>query len=422
MDHAGLSRGGVVRAIMQHTFQSPRMSTSALSSRNYLIYLTGSTISLHGLWIYRVALGWYAWQLTGSEFWVGIVAFTQFAPSVVFGPLFGVIVDRIDRRVASIIINSLGTVNMLTLGALTASGYVDIYVLAASSLVQGALDGAHTPVRMTIVPNIVTREQLQSAIASNSISFNVSRFIGPAIAGFIIANWGVAVAFATNGLSYLGVVAAVSVIEIRSQAPHDARTSDVWAELLHGIRYVVHHHTIRGLLIVIAVASVFARGALEMMPAFADEVFARGAAGLAVLTAAIGAGAIATGLVLARHTQWLTSRVIKMTVVLAGALIVVFASSSSFWVAVVVATLLGIVLSLGGVGSQILIQTHVDEHVRGRVSSLWGMIAFGGTAIGGILVGSAASAFGLQLTVVVTGALCGGVALLAPIRRKSSGV
>lgn len=398
------------------------MSTSALSSRSYLIYLTGSTISLHGLWIYRVALGWFAWQLTGSEFWVGIVAFTQFAPSVLFGPLFGVIVDRVDRRAASIIINSLGTVNMLTLGALTALGYVDIYVLAASSLVQGALDGAHTPVRMTIVPNIVTREQLQSAIASNSISFNVSRFVGPAIAGFIIATWGVAVAFAINGLTYLGVVAAVTVIDIRSLPHRDTHTSDVWAELLDGIRYVVRHHTIRGLLIVVAVASVFARGALEMMPAFADEVFARGAAGLAVLTAAIGAGAIATGLVLARHTQWLDSRLIKSTVAAAGVLIIGFASIDSFWVAVALATLLGIVLSLGGVGSQILIQMHVEEHIRGRVSSLWGMIAFGGTAVGSILVGSAATAFGLQITVIVTGALCAAAAVLAPVKSKSSDV
>ena len=74
------------------------MSSSALSSRNFLIYLVGSTISLHGLWIYRVALGWFAWQISGSEFWVGVVAFTQFAPAVIFGPVFGVLADRFDRR------------------------------------------------------------------------------------------------------------------------------------------------------------------------------------------------------------------------------------------------------------------------------------------------------------------------------------
>jgi MFS family permease len=115
------------------------MSNSALSSRNFLIYLIGNTVSLHGLWVYRVALGWFAWQMTGSEFWVGLVAFTQFAPAVVFGPIFGVLADRFDRRRASIIVNVLGTINMLSLGALAWFGHVDIYVLTTQSLIQGRL-------------------------------------------------------------------------------------------------------------------------------------------------------------------------------------------------------------------------------------------------------------------------------------------
>jgi len=151
------------------------MNNSALSNRSFLIYLIGSTVSLHGLWIYRVALGWFTWELTGSEFWVGFVAFTQFAPAVLFGPLFGVLADRVDRRKASIIINSLSALNMVLLGVLVWFGLVDIVVLTTQSLVQGALDGAHTPVRMTLVPNLVEKTQLQSAIASASISFNVSR-------------------------------------------------------------------------------------------------------------------------------------------------------------------------------------------------------------------------------------------------------
>ena len=179
------------------------MNNSALSNRSFLIYLVGSTVSLHGLWIYRVALGWFTWELTGSEFWVGFVAFTQFAPAVVFGPLFGVLADRFDRRKASILINSLSAINMLVLGILAWFNLVDIVVLTAQSLIQGALDGAHTPIRMTLVPNIVEKRQLQSAIASASISFNVSRFIGPAIAGLIIATAGVSAAFAINSISYL---------------------------------------------------------------------------------------------------------------------------------------------------------------------------------------------------------------------------
>lgn len=387
-------------------------SSSALSSRNFLIYLIGSTVSLHGLWIYRVTLGWFTWQLTGSEFWVGIVSFTQFAPAVFFGPLFGVIADRVDRRKASIVINACSSANMLLLATLAALGQVDIIVLTALSLAQGALDGAHTPVRMTLVPNLVSREQLPSAIASTSISFNVSRFIGPAIAGVVIATLGVSVAFALNGISYLAIVAAVFFVRLRLTRSHDKQPGDVWSELVEGVRYVRSHRTIRGLLLLIAIGSVFARGALEMMPAIADAILDRGSTGLAILTSVLGVGAVATGLVLARSTAWLNIGIVRLSVVLAGFLIVAFAMNTTFWLAVTIATILGVLLSMGGVGSQILLQSLVDEEVRGRVSSLWGMIAFGGTAFGGLIVGFASATFGLQVTVVAAGLLCGVAALI----------
>ncbi len=388
-------------------------NSSALSSRNFIIYLIGSTVSLHGLWIYRVALGWFAWQLSGSEFWVGVVAFTQFAPAVIFGPLFGVLADRVDRRKASILINLGSTLNMLLLGTLAALDLVNILVLSMLSLMQGCLDGAHTPVRMTLVPNLVNREQMQSAIASTSISFNVSRFVGPAIAGLIIATAGVSAAFAINGISYLAIVAAVFFVELRPVASRERKPGDLWSELLDGVRYVRTHNAIRGLLIMIAVASVFGRGALEMLPAFADAILARGSSGLAILTSAVGVGAVITGLVLSRSTLWLNIGVIRASVVVAGGLIIVFGVNTTFWIAVPIITLLGVIMSLGGVGSQILLQSLVEEEVRGRVSSIWGMIAFGGTALGGLVVGSASAAFGLQPTVMLAGLLCA-VAVMIP--------
>ena len=388
------------------------MSSSALSNRNFLLYLAGSTVSLHGLWVYRVALGWFAWQLTGSELWVGIVAFTQFAPAVVFGPLFGVLADRFDRRKASILINTGSVLNMLVLSSLTFLGKVDISVLAATSFVQGVLDGAHTPVRMSLVPGLVNREQLQSAIASASISFNVSRFVGPAIAGFVIAGWGVGTAFAVNSVSYLAIVGAVLLVTVRPRTERSKTPGNLWSELMDGVRYTLSHPTIRALLITVAMASVLCRGALEMLPAFADVVYDGGASALAILTSAVGAGSIATGLVLARNTAWLSAGVIRVSVIIAGLLIVVFGANNQFWIAIPTIVLLGVSLSLVGVGSQILIQTLVDDDIRGRVSSLWGMIAFGGTAFGSLIVGSASSAYGLQLTVMITGLLCAGIAIL----------
>jgi MFS family permease len=396
------------------------MNNSALSSRYYRIYLAGNIVSLHGLWIYRVALGWFAWQLTGSELWIGIVAFTQFAPAVVFGPVFGVLADRFDRRRASLLINSISVGNMLLLAYLVYLGMVDIHTLTALSLMQGVLDGAHMPVRMSVVPNLVTKKQLQSAIALTSISFNVSRFVGPAFAGIIIVKFGIAAAFFANGISYLSLIAAMLVIRLNPASDRKRAQKHPWLELKDGVRYVLHHESIRAVLIIIALASVFGRGALEMMPAFADAVYQRGSAGLAILTSAIGAGAIATGLVLSRGTTWLNVNVVRTAAGSGGILTAALGLPLHFNVAVAIVTSIGIVLSICGVGSQILIQTLVDDGVRGRVSSIWGMVAFGGTAIGGLLVGSAASLWGLQNSVMVTGIVCSvAVALSAKLAKQS---
>lgn len=382
------------------------MRTSALGNRNYLIYFIGNTVSLHGLWVYRVALGWLAWQLTSSEFWVGAVAFTQFAPAVLFGPIFGVLADRFDRRAASLLINTMSTLNMFLLALLTLLGKTDIYVLCLLAMMQGILDGAHMPVRMSLVPNLVRRSQLQSALATNSISFNLSRFIGPAIAGLLIATLGVASAFAFNALSYVAILAALLLVELRPSGHAREARSDVWREMKVGIGYVLRHREIRPLLAVIAVASVLGRGPLEMLPAFADAVFGRGSSGLAVLTSAVGAGAIAAGLILARGTDWLRLEIVAGGILSAGLLLVLLGASDTFWLSAGIVALLGSTLSVCGVGSQILLQSIVKDSLRGRVSSLWGMVAFGGTAFGGLLIGSMSSLYNLQLVTVAAGLAC----------------
>ena len=389
------------------------MTKAAIRNRNYLTYLVGNTISLHGLWVYRVALGWFAWQISGSEFWVGVVAFTQFAPAVLFGPLFGVLADRFDRRAASLLINSLSILNMLLLGWMTAEGHVDIQILALFSLIQGTLDGAHTPVRMSVVPNLVERAQLESAIATTSVAFNVSRFVGPAIAGFVIATYGVAVAFIVNGVSYLTLIAAMLVVRLNPSAVRTRPRRHVWHEMGEGVAYAWTHPRIRALLLIVAVASVFGRGVLEMLPVFADAVYQGGSSALATLTSAIGAGAVISGLILSRGVSWLRLRVVRAAVVSAGALIALLGLVDQFWIGVGIVGALGIILSICGVGSQILMQTLVEDEVRGRVSSLWGVIAFGGTSLGSLLIGAAANAWGLQRVVLVAGIACSAAAALA---------
>ena len=381
------------------------MSQSALSNRNYAIYLAGNTLSLHGLWIYRVALGWYAWQLSQSELWVGVVAFTQFAPAVVLGPIFGVLADRFDRRATSILVNTLSVVNMLLLGLLTALGYMDIRVLALISLMQGILDGAHVPVRLTIVPNLVPRDLLQSAIALTSVAFNLSRFIGPAIAGPVIALWGVGTAFVINGISYLALIAAMLVVRLNPSGTNKERKHP-WLELVEGARYVFSHATIRSLLLTVAAGAMFGRGALEMLPAVVDVIYDRGASALAALTSAIGAGAVVGGLLLSRSQGWVSVASVRAGVLGAGLLIVVFGYVTDFRVALGLVAVLGAILTMCAVGSQIMIQSDIDDDMRGRVGSFWAIVAMGGTSFGGLIVGAAAKQWGLQPAIAISGVLC----------------
>lgn len=395
-----------------------RPEQSALRNRNYLTYLSGSVVSLHGLWIYRVALGWFAWELSGSELWVGIVAFTQFAPAVLFGPIFGVFADRFDRRLTSIVINAGSLVNMTVLGMLTMAGHIDIHVLASLSLVQGTLDGAHAPVRMSIVPNLVNTEQLYSAIALTSVTFNLSRFVGPALAGFVIATWDVATAFFINGISYIAFIAAMAVVRLTPSAANRAARKHPWRELMDGAQYILNNPTIRALLLLVAVASVFGRGALEMLPAIADAVLRGGATTLAILTSAIGFGAILAGLAMSRGTGWLSIGVIRTCLFMAGVLIIGLGMIDEIVPAVAIVVALGITLTFCGVGSQILIQSRVDDEVRGRVSSFWGMIAFGGTSLGSLVVGAAASLWALENAIVAAGAACALATLLSLRRRR----
>jgi hypothetical protein len=226
----------------------------------------------------------------------------------------------------------------------------------------------------------------------------------------------VATAFTINGISYIAFIAAMFVVRLNPSVERGPRQGDAWQELKDGIRYVRQHRSIREVLLIIALASVFGRGALEMLPAFADAVYQGGSSALAVLTSAIGAGAMVSGLVLSRGTQWLTINVVRMAAAAGGFLIAILGLVESFYMAVGVVTSLGVILSLCGVGSQILVQTFVDEEVRGRVSSIWGMTALGGTALGGLMVGSAATVWGLQKAVFVTGVICFVAALAS--RRK----
>jgi MFS family permease len=388
------------------------MVSRVLSSRNFAIYLAGSTFSLHGLWIQRVAIGWLAWELTHSEAWLGLIALSEFLPTVFFGPFFGVWADRLNRKTVAYIATAMSTALSALLFVLTASGLMDIYILWVVTAFVGIVSSAFQPVRMSLIPSLVPRDQLSEAVAAQSIVFNISRFLGPAIAGVAIATMGLASAFALNAISYMAMIAALLLIELRTKRS-GGKKSHFFTELRAGIRYTYEHPAIRQQLLIVAVSALFGRGIIVMLPAFAGDVFGGDSSTLATLTSVSGAGAIVAGVCLTRLGAGL--RLLRTTVLATfgtGLLMIGLGATQSYAVAIALIAMLSFVLTLVGIGSQSLIQTRVAEVMRGRVLSLWAAVAFSAPAIGSVVIGAIADRIGLGPTTLVSGALCAALALI----------
>ncbi len=388
------------------------MLAPVLKNRNFFIYLVGCTFSLHGLWIQRVAIGWLTWELTESETWLGIIALSEFLPIMLFGPLFGVLADRLHRKTIAFSANVLNGLLAALLFALVLMEAIDIYLLFAITMCLGVVSSAFQPVRMSLIPSLVPGELLAAAVAAQSIVFNVSRFLGPAIAGIAIATAGLAWAFAINAVSYLAMLVALLLVKLR-RARSGGQQSHFFAELKDGIDYTYRHADIRQQLVIVALSGLFGRAVLVMLPAFAGSIFGGGSSTLATLTSVSGAGAVFAGLCLTllgagERLLWST---IGGTVV-TGILMMLLGVTSSYALGIVFVAVLGFSLTLVGVGSQVRIQTIVEETMRGRVLSLWAAVAFSAPALGSVIIGALADRFGLGATTLVSGAICTLLALL----------
>ena len=174
-----------------------------LRNANFATYSAGSAVSLIGMWMQRIAIGWLTWQLTKSGLWLGIVAFADFFPVLLIGPFAGAAADRWDRLRVIKTSQTISLLQATLLFELTASGYINIGLLVALSAFQGVVVAFNQPARLAFVPSLVSQADLASAVAINAVIFNLARFIGPMFAGVAIVWFGVEAAFAANALSYI---------------------------------------------------------------------------------------------------------------------------------------------------------------------------------------------------------------------------
>lgn len=369
-------------------------------------------MSLVGTWIQRVALGWLTWELTESGTWLGLVAFADLFPAVLIGPFGGVLADRVPRITVIFVAQSLLLVQALVLFALTATGLITIWSVFALALFGGAVVGLNQPARLALVPSLVPRADLPTAVAINSAVFNLARFVGPAIAGALIVGFGLATAFAVNALSYLALLVALRGLTLDTEAT-EARASDgrsVFAAIGDGMRYVVGHAGIGVLMGLMLAASVLVRPVTELLPGFAAAVFAGGAEVLALLTAAFGVGAMigAVALAMRAGNQNGLARLCLLAMGVAACALLSFVAAGSLTAALAAVALCGCALVVSGVSGLTLVQLSVDSAMRGRVLSLYGLLFRGGPAVGALAMGAVSDWVGLRWPLAI-----GAVVMLA---------
>lgn len=377
----------------------------SLAVPNCRIYFGGSLLAWTGMWMQRVAVGWLAWELTESTFWIGIVAFADLVPAIVISPLAGAIADRADRLRLTVGTQLANIAQAMLLAILAAAHLLSIHVLVFLALLQGISGAFAQPARQSMVPSLVPRELLPSAVALNSLTFNLARVMGPGVAGPLIVVIGPVPTVVANALACTFATATLLLLKIDpAERIGHAPSRSLWAETLEGFTYAARHRGIGPLFLYAALLGVLVRPFQEMLPAYADQVFGRGADGLAWLTGTVGFGALVMGLFVAGqgHVQGLSRRAIAsgaaMTVAVLG-----FAATSNFVLGLVACLAAGAAMTVHGISAQTLAQYGAESHVRGRMMALWGLIVRAGPALGAVLLGVIGEWTGLPLP---TAAFC----------------
>ena len=396
-------------------------SESALASRNYRTYLVGSTISLLGVWVQRLALGWHAWQLTESAFIVGLIASAQFIPLILLTPFFGVFADRVSARIASIVTYLVLAANAVALGVLTVTGNMTTEWLLFLALFHGVANSAYSPVRHSLIPLLVSRNKFASAVAINAIVFNVSRLVGPGIAGIVVARYGIGAAYLANAVTYLPLVLVMSLIRLHGVDEHPPDRKPYFAQLAEGFRYALAHAPIRQVVLLAGVANFFGRGVLELMPAFAALVFGGGSEVLAALMASAGVGAIVASLLFSSRSFGAhLHQAVVVGALGVGLTTILFAFANNLAAGMLLVAMLGLFASIVSIGSQTEVQVSVDNRLRGRVMSIWTITIVGGPAIGSAVAGAVTGSIGSTLTVLAFGVLCLLLISLVGLRRPEA--
>ena len=379
----------------------------ALRHRNFRLFFGGQSISLIGTWMTRVATSWLVYRLTKSSLLLGTVGFAGQIPTFLLAPFAGVIIDRIDRRKVLVWTQTLAMVQSLLVAWLTLSHRINITEILILSSVQGVVNAFDMPARQSFMIRMVEdRADLSNAIAINSSMVNAARLIGPSLAGMLIAVTNEGWCFFVDGVSYIAVIASLLMMRI-SQDKMQHHGATMVQQLREGWNYVAESVPIRSILLLFALISLMGWPFMVLMPIFAAQVLRGGPHTLGFLMGAVGVGSLTSALMLVvRRSVRGLLKVIPIGACLFGVGLVAFGLSHNQWVSMAMMLLTGFGMMQGVTTSNTILQTLLDEKMRGRVMSYYTMAFYGAAPFGSLMAGMMADRIGAPFTVIITGAFC----------------
>lgn len=378
-----------------------RNTFSSLRIRNYRLYFIGQGISMSGLWMHHLAMAWLVLELTDSGTILGLVSALQFLPIPFLAPYGGVIADRFDKRKLLFITQGGMGILDLVLAVLVVTGLIQLWMIFIIVAAIGFLYAADFPTRQAFIHELVGADELRNAVTLNSVEVNLTRVIGPAIAGVVIASIGLAPCFFVNAATYSAILICLFLMrpaELEAGAP----VPRLRGQLREGLSYVRNTPVLRDALIIMAIVGTLTYEFQVSLPLIAKYTFDSGSTGLAFLTAFMSGGSVVGGLATAGRRET-APRGLIWTSLAFGASMFLVALSPNLPLAVTAMLLVGACSVVFVSLCNALLQLESLAHMRGRVMALWTIAFFGSTTIGGPIIGAIGNHFSPRWTLVVGG-------------------
>jgi MFS family permease len=374
---------------------------SSFKHRNYQLWFGGQLVSVIGTWMQSIAQGWLVYQISHSEFALGLVSFAAAIPVLFITPWGGVIVDVVPRRTLLVITQTVTMILAFVLAALAFTNTVQVWHIMVLAVILGIVNSFDAPARQAIVVDLVGREDMTNAIALNSMMFNGARVVGPALGGFLLAWLGSAWCFTVNGISFLAVIAGLLAMRMPARAM-TPRIEHPLRRFGEGLAYARAHRDILGLLVLAAVMSTFGMAYSALLPAFVDKVLHTNASGYGAINALIGVGALSGAFLMAVNDFYgKRGRILLVANLVYPLVLALFAYNGNFPLALLLAFGLGFGFMLQGNNMNSLLQLRVDDAMRGRVMSLYTLSFFGLSPFGSLLAGLLGEWLPLSLAITI---------------------